>query len=62
LFVKEVADDVMARVVGRSTGARRGRIVDAGPGVAVAEEPVVRTLDRSRRLVESFPGMPSRAR
>jgi hypothetical protein len=32
-----------------------------GPGVACVEAPAVRTLGRSRRLVKSFPELPSRA-
>src|SRR5918993_1527862 len=61
LFVKGLASSS-----GRVEGGRRRRPVGvvaslSGPGVACAEAPVVRTLGRSRRLVESFPELPSRA-
>jgi hypothetical protein len=56
-----------AAVHGRAGwGRRRTAMVgvgsSTGPGVACAEAPVVRTLGRPRRLVESFPELPSRAR
>ena len=62
-----LAGDFLSRsALGLVGGGRRRRPVvgvgsTAGPGVACAEAPVVRTLGRSRRLVESFPELPSRA-
>jgi hypothetical protein len=63
LFVRQ---GVSGGFVGARIGAIDGALMAgvgsmAGPGVACAEAPVVRTLGRSRRLVESFPELPSRA-
>jgi hypothetical protein len=62
LFVKGVGDGGEGAWRGAVDGCRVAGVGStAGPGVACAEAPVVRTLGRPRRLVESFPELPSRA-
>jgi hypothetical protein len=62
LFVKGFWDGFVGARIGAIDGALVVGVGSmAGPGVACAEAPVVRTFCRSRRLVESFPELPSRA-